>query len=114
VETFALLGRRVGISAVRSFSDDMAPLLEVRWIDQDRHDLGVKLLLERDDEALSLVDAVGIWRGESRRSVSSRTNRTDSRSPRIWTRTRRSISTRKETCSRSRWSTRAREQTCVA
>jgi predicted nucleic acid-binding protein len=58
VETYALLGRRVGVSAVRSFSEDMAPLLEVSWTDQDRHDSAVALLLERNDETLSLVDAV--------------------------------------------------------
>jgi predicted nucleic acid-binding protein len=58
VETYALLGRRVGMAAVRSFSDDMAPLLEVSWIGQDRHDRAVALLLDREDETLSLVDAV--------------------------------------------------------
>lgn len=58
VETYALLGRRVGMSAVRSFSDDMAPLLEVVWIDQDRHDRGLALLVDRADDTLSLVDTV--------------------------------------------------------
>lgn len=58
VETYALLGRRHGVGAVRGFRDAMMPLLEVIWVDGPLHDAGLELLLGRDLRRLSLVDAV--------------------------------------------------------
>jgi predicted nucleic acid-binding protein len=58
VETYALVGRRLGLDAVRSVRSDLAPLLEVIWVDQGLHDAGLDLLIERRRRQLSLVDAV--------------------------------------------------------
>jgi len=58
VETYALVGRRLGLDAVRSFRADFAPLIEVVWVDEALHDAGLDLLLERRKRQLSLVDAV--------------------------------------------------------
>ncbi len=58
VETYALLGRRVGLSAARAFRTDFAPLLSVRWVDAELHEQGLELLSRRDLTTLSLVDAV--------------------------------------------------------
>ena len=58
VETYALLGRRLGVDAVRSFRTDFAPLIEVVWVDEALHDAGLDLQLERRKRLLSLVDAV--------------------------------------------------------
>lgn len=58
VETYALVGRRLGLDAVRSFRADVAPLIEVVWVDEALHDAGLDLLLERRKRLLSLVDAV--------------------------------------------------------
>lgn len=58
VETYALIGRRLGLAAVRGFRTDFAPLLEVVWVDETLHDRGLDLLLDRQKRALSLVDAV--------------------------------------------------------
>jgi predicted nucleic acid-binding protein len=58
VETYALIGRRLGLDAVRSFRADLAPLIDVVWVDQVLHDAGLDLLLERRKRLLSLVDAV--------------------------------------------------------
>jgi predicted nucleic acid-binding protein len=58
VETYALLGRRFGLDAVRSFRADFAPLIDVVWVDEALHDAGLDLLLERRKRLLSLVDAV--------------------------------------------------------
>jgi predicted nucleic acid-binding protein len=58
VETYALLGRRFGLDAVRGFRADFAPLLEVVWVDEALHDAGLDLLLARRKRRLSLVDAV--------------------------------------------------------
>lgn len=58
VETYALLGRRLGLEAVRSFRADVEPLLDVVWVDDALHNAGLDLLLERRRRLLSLVDAV--------------------------------------------------------
>jgi predicted nucleic acid-binding protein len=58
VETYALLGRRLGLEAVREFRRSLAPLIEVVWVDETLHEAGLDLLLERRKRKLSLVDAV--------------------------------------------------------
>jgi predicted nucleic acid-binding protein len=58
VETYALVGRRLGLDAVRSFPADFAPLIEVVWVDHVLHEAGLDLLVERGKRLLSLVDAV--------------------------------------------------------
>ena len=37
VETCALLQHRIGIAAVRSFHEDVVPLLQVDWVTEERH-----------------------------------------------------------------------------
>ncbi len=56
--TYALIGRRLGLEAVRSFRADFAPLIEVVWVDEALHNAGLDLLLDRRKRLLSLVDAV--------------------------------------------------------
>lgn len=58
VETYALIGRRLGLGAVRDFRNDFAPLLDVIWVDAVLHNSGLDLLLDRQKRSLSLVDAV--------------------------------------------------------
>jgi uncharacterized protein len=58
VETYALLGRRFGLDAVKSFREDFAPLIEVVWVDEPLHEAGLNMLLNRRTRRLSLVDAV--------------------------------------------------------
>jgi len=58
VETYALLGRRLGLEAVRGFRADFAPLVDVVWVDDALHEAGLDLLLGRRRRRLSLVDAV--------------------------------------------------------
>lgn len=58
VETYALLGRRLGAGAVASFRAGFAPLLEVVWVDEELHERGLDLLLASKSRTLSLVDAV--------------------------------------------------------
>ena len=58
VESSALLGLRVGLPAVATFRTELAPVLEVIWIDAELHERGLDLLLARGNRALSLVDAV--------------------------------------------------------
>ena len=58
VETYALVGRRLGLDAVKGFRADFAPLLEIIWVDDDLHNAGLELWLDRGKRLLSLVDAV--------------------------------------------------------
>jgi uncharacterized protein len=58
VETYALVARRLGLEAVRSFRTDFAPLIAVVWVDEALHNAGLDLLLDRRKRLLSLVDAV--------------------------------------------------------
>jgi uncharacterized protein len=57
-ETYALLGRRIGLGAVAAFRDAIAPLLDVAWVDAGTHEGAVDDLLDRDSRELSLVDLV--------------------------------------------------------
>ena len=57
IESYALLGRRLGIDAVRSFRRDFAPLIEVVWVHSTLHEAALDLLIERKRRLLSLVDA---------------------------------------------------------
>jgi predicted nucleic acid-binding protein len=58
VETYALIGRRLGLEAVRTFRADFAPLLDIVWVDDVLHNAGLDLLIDRHKRSLSLVDAV--------------------------------------------------------
>lgn len=58
VETIALLGRRLGLQAVRVFQTQFVPALEVRWVDEDLHQRAVASLLIVGARDLSLVDCV--------------------------------------------------------
>ncbi len=56
VEIYALLGRRIGIEAVRGFRSCFSPLFDVIWINQELHEQALDLLLQRASRNLSLVD----------------------------------------------------------
>jgi len=58
VETYALLGRRLGAEAVRSFRSGFEPLLRVVWVDETLHEAGLDRLLAGGTGRISLVDAV--------------------------------------------------------
>ena len=58
VETYALVGRRLGLDALRSFRADFAPLIDTVWVDEALYNAGLDLLLDRRKRLLSLVDAV--------------------------------------------------------
>jgi len=56
IETIALVGRRLGIDAVRSFQGDLVPVLEVVWIDALVHHRAVGAALTAGVRDLSVVD----------------------------------------------------------
>lgn len=47
VETYALVGRRLGIEAVQDFRTDFAPLIDIVWVDDVLHNSGLDLLFDR-------------------------------------------------------------------
>jgi uncharacterized protein len=56
VETFALLQSRLGMAAVRTFQDDVVPLLHIEWLEAKRHQRSVAALIIAGRRQLSLVD----------------------------------------------------------
>lgn len=58
VETFALLQRRFGVSATRSFQESITPLLQIDWIDEATHKAGLQAMLTANRRSLSLVDCI--------------------------------------------------------
>lgn len=58
IETTALLQHRFGLPAVRSFHDDVSPLLDVVWVKAELHAEGMAALVTAGRRDLSLVDCV--------------------------------------------------------
>lgn len=58
LEISALLQHRLGIAALRTFQEDVLPLLRVEWILEQRHQAGVEAVLAAARKKLSPVDCV--------------------------------------------------------
>ena len=58
LETCALLQRRLGLDAVRTFRDDILPLFRVLWVNERQHELGMAARVAANRRKLSLVDCV--------------------------------------------------------
>ena len=58
VETLALVQRRLGLPAVRTFQEDIMPVLNVEWVDETIHQVGIASVLAAARRGLSLVDCV--------------------------------------------------------
>jgi len=56
VETFALVQRRLGMTAVRVVEREIVPLLDVHWLDAEIHQAAMARLLAASRRSLSLVD----------------------------------------------------------
>ena len=58
LETMALVGRRLGLQAIRDLQTQLVPVLQVHWVDELTHERAVSALLTAGDRDLSLVDCV--------------------------------------------------------
>jgi predicted nucleic acid-binding protein len=58
VEALAVLQRRLGLAAARSFVLDLCPALQVEWVTGVVHDAALAALLSANRRDLSLVDCV--------------------------------------------------------
>lgn len=56
VETFAIVQRRLGMTAVRVLDSDVLPLVETIWMDSASHDQAVAVMAISSRRGLSLVD----------------------------------------------------------
>ena len=58
VETFALLQRRLGLAAVRSFEVDILSPVTIEWVTETDHRAAVAAVLSMGRRRISLVDCV--------------------------------------------------------
>ena len=58
VETIALIQHRLGLEAVKVFNDDILPVVEVMWVDEETHMRALSSVLTARRRSLSLVDCV--------------------------------------------------------
>lgn len=56
IETTAILQHRFGLEAVRTFYDDLLPVVTVSWVDENIHHQATAALLTARRRQLSLVD----------------------------------------------------------
>jgi len=56
VEATALIQQRLGLVALRRFVDDLLPIVEVAWVDEDLHREAREALLAAGRRTVSLVD----------------------------------------------------------
>jgi len=57
-ETLALVQHRLGIPAVRRLQEDIVPMVQVEWVDEEHHRAAVTAVLTAARRRLSLVDCV--------------------------------------------------------
>jgi predicted nucleic acid-binding protein len=58
VESLALIQNRLGMEALHDFQESFVPLIQVVWVTEALHQLGVAALLAANRRQLSLVDCV--------------------------------------------------------
>ena len=56
LETFALIQKRQGLSAVRDFQQDVVPFLHIEWLTEKEHITALDSLVSFNQRRLSLVD----------------------------------------------------------
>ncbi len=58
VESFALIQSRLGMEALRTFSDAVLPVIRPHWVSEEDHRTAAQAVLAADRRGLSLVDCV--------------------------------------------------------
>lgn len=58
IESAALIQNRLGMEALRSFYEDLLPIVNIEWIDETLHRSGVSAHLAATRRKLSLVDCL--------------------------------------------------------
>ena len=71
LETTALVQRRLGMKALRAFHDELVPVLEIQWVEEELHRTALAALLAGERRGVSLVDHTSfevMRRGQIRRA----------------------------------------------
>ncbi len=55
IESFALVQSRLGMDALRTFNDDVLPVVGIRWVTEEDHRSAAQAVLAADRRDLSLV-----------------------------------------------------------
>jgi uncharacterized protein len=58
VEIIALIQNRIGLDGIKTFHEDILPVLTVQWVDDQMHHASAAALLIANRRQLSLVDCV--------------------------------------------------------
>jgi predicted nucleic acid-binding protein len=58
LETTALLQRRMGMGALQDFQEAVLPFLDVVWVDEELHRMGMTAVFTANRRRLSLVDCI--------------------------------------------------------
>jgi uncharacterized protein len=58
LETVSLVQNRMGLAAVRTFYEDIMPVLQIDWVSEEQHRAGFETVLAASRRKLSLVDCV--------------------------------------------------------
>ncbi|MGE5645070.1 MAG: type II toxin-antitoxin system VapC family toxin [Acidobacteriota bacterium] len=61
LEAAALVQRRLGLDALRTFQADIVPSISVDWVGQSTHDAAAEAVLIANRRDLSLVDCVSFY-----------------------------------------------------
>ena len=56
IEAFSLLQRRYGLEKARALQEQIEPLINISWVDEDLHETAVNLTLTANRRNLSVVD----------------------------------------------------------
>jgi predicted nucleic acid-binding protein len=68
LETCALLQRRFGMDALKTFCNDILPVLAIEWVTPRQHEIGLAMLIAANRRKLSLVDCVSFTVMRERRA----------------------------------------------
>lgn len=60
LESLALIQHRLGIQATRRFDEELAPVLNIQWIDAELHTTALRMMLALGQRDFSLVDCTNI------------------------------------------------------
>ena len=58
LETCALIQNRLGMEALKAFQKDVAPVIDIIWVNEKIHEIGINAVLAANRRQLSLVDCV--------------------------------------------------------
>ena len=56
IETIVLVQNRLGLDAVRTFQDDIVPIINIHWVDERIHNIAVSSLLIARRKNISFID----------------------------------------------------------